>query len=393
VQRVARPEDPYRLFDRLWHEFYGAEQPRFDPTKPPYLRVTHFDFLADLGLEVVGFNSCEALDPVAKQEHGSVGTAQRDYAEELLEKTEGQGALRIAAMHHHLVSPAGIVRDDYSVMDDAALTLQWLVKRHFHLVLHGHQHVDWHEQRPINGWSITIAAAGSAGVANYGRSQWHLQLGYQVLVLEGDSKGRRIRREYNPQTREWVEAGRGSPEQELRFGVGGDMAGGTRKSGTAPSSAAPSNAEGPVQLFISYSRKDEPLRSQLEMFLKPLQRQGVLSTWHDRMIDAGEERTEAHSKQFDQAEVILLLVSASYLASEQNDAEVRAALERHEAGTAVVIPVILRDVNWERASFAKLQPLPTNKRPVTKWPDRDSAWLDVSEGIVRVVEKLRGKRH
>jgi internalin A len=151
-------------------------------------------------------------------------------------------------------------------------------------------------------------------------------------------------------------------------------------------------AEAPVQLFISYSHKDELLRNQLETHLKLLQRQKLLSTWHERKIDAGEERAEVLAKQLDQAEVILLLVSADYLASENSDAEMHAALERHQAGKAVVIPVILRDVNWDRAPFAKLEPLPTNKRPVTRWPDRDSAWRDVSEGIERVIEGIRKRR-
>ena len=65
------------------------------------------------------------------------------------------------------------------------------------------------------------------------------------------------------------------------------------------------------------------------------------------------------------------------------------ALERHENKEAHVIPVIVRDVNWKRAPFAKLQALPKDGNAVTTWPDKDTAWRSVSEGIKKVVEELR----
>jgi len=67
------------------------------------------------------------------------------------------------------------------------------------------------------------------------------------------------------------------------------------------------------------------------------------------------------------------------------------ALEREKNGEARVIPVIVRDVNWSKAPFAHLQALPKDGLAVTKWPDKDSAWRNVSEGIERVVEEMRKK--
>ena len=67
-------------------------------------------------------------------------------------------------------------------------------------------------------------------------------------------------------------------------------------------------------------------------------------------------------------------------------------LERHEKGEALVIPVIVRDVNWRIAPFAKLQALPENGRAVARWRDRDAAWRNVSERIEQVVEGIRKKQ-
>jgi len=223
VRQQGEPAERYALFEQIWQGFYGDEWPGFPTSTPAHLRVRHFDFSDELGVEVVGFNSCEALDPARNQEYGSVGTAQRDRAEELLEANRGKALFRIAAMHHHLGSPAGKIRDDLSMMADAPLTLLWLMRQRFHLVLHGHQHVDWQvvhqEQVGEENWLLTLTAAGSAGVAGYGRNEWQLQLGYQVIGVEDGTTGWRRRREYDPQRREWIDAGRDDARRELEFGA------------------------------------------------------------------------------------------------------------------------------------------------------------------------------
>jgi internalin A len=147
-----------------------------------------------------------------------------------------------------------------------------------------------------------------------------------------------------------------------------------------------------VRLFYSYSHKDETLRNELETHLKLLQRQELLETWHDRKIEAGEEWKQKIDDNLERADIILLLVSADFIASDYcYEKEMRRALERHAQGEARVIPVIVRDVNWRIAPFAKLQALPKEGRAVTLWENKDTAWRDVSEGIERVVEEMRKK--
>src|SRR5262249_27655165 len=95
----------------------------------------------------------------------------------------------------------------------------------------------------------------------------------------------------------------------------------------------------------------------------------------------------------ERADIILLLVSADFIASDYcYEKELKRALERHEKGEARVIPVIVRDVNWRSAPFAKLTALPANWTAVTLWPNKDSAWRDVAEGIARVVEEMGKKQ-
>jgi hypothetical protein len=134
----------------------------------------------------------------------------------------------------------------------------------------------------------------------------------------------------------------------------------------------------------------ETLRNELETHLKLLQRLNLISTWHDRKITAGAEWAGQIDRNLEAAEIILLLVSADFIASDYcYDKEMKRALERHEAGSARVILVILRDVDWHSAPFSKLQVLPKEGRPVTLWENKDSAWKDVALGIRKAVEEIK----
>jgi internalin A len=145
-----------------------------------------------------------------------------------------------------------------------------------------------------------------------------------------------------------------------------------------------------VRLFISYSHKDDKLRDELQTHLKLLQRQSVIDAWDDRRIGAGEEWKQRIDENLERADIILLLVSADFIKSDYAyEKEMMRALERHDKGEARVIPVIVRDVSWKKAPFAKLQALPTGGKPVSNWPKKDSAWRNVSEGIEKVAEEMR----
>ncbi|NJL41720.1 MAG: TIR domain-containing protein [Leptolyngbyaceae cyanobacterium SM1_4_3] len=144
----------------------------------------------------------------------------------------------------------------------------------------------------------------------------------------------------------------------------------------------------PVDLFYSYSHKDEKLRDELAVHLTMLQRQGVISTWHDRNISAGSEWAKEIDQNLNSAQIILLLVSANFLASDYcYSIEMQRAIERHEAGEACVIPIILRPVEWSGAPFGKLQALPKNARPVTEW--KAKAFVDIVQGIQKAAEEIR----
>jgi hypothetical protein len=144
-----------------------------------------------------------------------------------------------------------------------------------------------------------------------------------------------------------------------------------------------------VEIFLSYSRKDEPLLRELEVHLAALRREGQVATWSDRMLEAGVEWEPELLRRLDSAQVLLLLISPDFLASEFCwSVEMKAALARHEAGSAKVIPVILRACDWRSTELAKLQVLPKDGLPIRKWADPDDAFLDVVQGLRKALAAL-----
>lgn len=145
----------------------------------------------------------------------------------------------------------------------------------------------------------------------------------------------------------------------------------------------------PVKLFYSYSHTDEDLRERLVKHLSLLKRQGVIADWSDRKIEEGYEWAGEIDYSLKTAQVILLLISSDFLASDYcYDVEMRRAMERHESGEARVVPVILRPCDWENAPFGKLQALPRGARPVTLWANYDEAFENIARHIREVCRKL-----
>ena len=144
-----------------------------------------------------------------------------------------------------------------------------------------------------------------------------------------------------------------------------------------------------LTVFISYSHVDENFRNDLVKHLDPLRRLGLIETWHDRKIKPGEVWDSAISSNLENAQIILLLVSIDFINSEYcYDVELERALERHDNGEAKVIPIILRACMWQQTPFAKLQTLPKDAQAVALWPDRDSAFVNVAEGIRQAAKDL-----
>jgi hypothetical protein len=151
----------------------------------------------------------------------------------------------------------------------------------------------------------------------------------------------------------------------------------------------------PVTLFFCYAPEDEPLRKELEKHLTLLERQGYISSWSGRSIGAGADWRAELERQMAEARVILLLVSADFLASDRlYEVELKRALTRRAQG-AQVLGVLLRPSDWKHGELADLEMLPARPGvgevvPVTEWASHDAAFKRVAEVVRdRIKERLK----
>ena len=144
-----------------------------------------------------------------------------------------------------------------------------------------------------------------------------------------------------------------------------------------------------LKLFISYAHADEAMKSEMDKHLIGLKRSNKIAFWQDRMLIGGDSWNDTIRKELMEADIILLLISIDFLNSQYIwDKELAVALQRHDQGSARVIPIILRKCDWQDMPFAKLQALPTGAMPVTDFEDKDAAYTNIAKEISRVVNFL-----
>jgi hypothetical protein len=148
-----------------------------------------------------------------------------------------------------------------------------------------------------------------------------------------------------------------------------------------------------VSVFISYSHKDEDWREKLGAHLAGLRLDKLVSEWHDRKISPGSPYDDVIKQQLASADIVLLLLSADFINSDySNDVEIAEAMRRHDAGQAVVIPIVLRACEWTHRPYGGLQCFPRDGKPVTDWPTHDEAFKAVVIGIRDVARQIIERR-
>jgi hypothetical protein len=153
----------------------------------------------------------------------------------------------------------------------------------------------------------------------------------------------------------------------------------------------------PLRVFISYSHADEKMRTRLGEHLAPLVTEGLIDLWHDRLIEAGGNWEGAVQDALSHSDIVLLLVSSSFLNSPNCRGELLRALERRSNAATVVVPIILRPCDWQSTFTSQAystQALPRDDRAIasSRWSNQHEAFAHVAKEIRALVIKLR-ERH
>ena len=151
---------------------------------------------------------------------------------------------------------------------------------------------------------------------------------------------------------------------------------------------------GPLRLFISYAHGDLESHDRLDEHLELLRRQKVIVSWSDRLITPGRQWERVIEENMRAADIILLLVSREFLASEfVHDIEIPLAMAEHERESASVLPVLLEPVDdLEAQPFGALEVLPTKGAAVSKWDDPVRAFADIADGVRKAATEIIWQR-
>jgi hypothetical protein len=155
-------------------------------------------------------------------------------------------------------------------------------------------------------------------------------------------------------------------------------------------SSHPLSLENPLEIFLSCDYSDEALVNTLIEHMASLKREKIIHAWYRHNIQAGQISSDEINYHLDSANIILLLISSSFLASDDlYNSELKHAMQLHAAGKAHVIPIILRPSDWQNTSFGDFLPLPSEGKPVTEWENRDAAFLNIVQGIREVIKEIQ----
>lgn len=143
----------------------------------------------------------------------------------------------------------------------------------------------------------------------------------------------------------------------------------------------------PVRVFVSYSSADRTHLKKLRTHLSLLEQQGWIVPWTDQAFTAGDTWEPILLEKLRNAELVLLLVSADFIASPYiQSVEMVEILNRHARGEVRVVPILVRPCDLAKSPLERLQVLPLDRKPVTKWSDADSAWMSVVEALRKLLE-------
>ncbi|MEZ4883364.1 MAG: caspase family protein [Chitinophagales bacterium] len=135
-------------------------------------------------------------------------------------------------------------------------------------------------------------------------------------------------------------------------------------------------------VFYIYSDEDNTWRNELEKQLALLVNEKFIDTWGKNRIHAGREWKKEIERELQKADIVLCLISASLF----NDDDAMEQLKIAKTSEKLIIPIILRPCLWNISPTLKdLSPLPKNQQAISTWASKESAYLEVVQEIMDIV--------
>ena len=141
-----------------------------------------------------------------------------------------------------------------------------------------------------------------------------------------------------------------------------------------------------MKAFISYSHQDEQNLELLHRHLAQLKRDGLITTWTDKDILAGQELNNTISSALEDSQLFLALISPDYINSNYcYEKEFETAKKMQKQNKITIIPIILEPCDWLNTPFKDYKGLPKDGKPVSEWSNKNTAMLDVIQNIRNLI--------
>ncbi len=144
-----------------------------------------------------------------------------------------------------------------------------------------------------------------------------------------------------------------------------------------------------LKFFISYSHKDKEFKKNLLTHLKSIELTHNVDIWHDGKILAGGEIDKEILKHLNESNIILLLISPDFMASEYCiQEELIIAMERYSKGECIIVPIMLKETIIDKElSFSNLQRVPDDGRPIQKFRPRNTGYINAVLKIKNLIDE------
>lgn len=142
-----------------------------------------------------------------------------------------------------------------------------------------------------------------------------------------------------------------------------------------------------IKIFLSYAHADESFKNEIYKHLSPLKRSEKIKMWSDKELLPGSSFNDEIKEKLKQSDIIILLISADFIDSDYcYEIEMQNAIIRAEKEECYVVPVIVRDCLWKDTPLKDILALPKNGKSIKGYEDMDKAYLEVAEGIKKIVD-------
>jgi hypothetical protein len=136
----------------------------------------------------------------------------------------------------------------------------------------------------------------------------------------------------------------------------------------------------PMNTLVLYATEDYPIFEQLDKHLALLKRQNVLTIYHENNINASSETNVEMQTYLQQADIVLLLVSADFLHSDEQFGYAQQALQQNKT----VVPIIARPCMWNDAKWGHITAIPT--KPISQYNDPNQGFYDTVVALRKIID-------